>query len=308
MFPRYDEELVNSASDAMQRGLGIVGLMLLLWCSGGGARAEVAHHSLWRVTGKHNVVYLLGSVHMLKTEDSVLPEVAINAYHDAALLMMELDPTEMTAVDRQRSTWRLRMLPRGQSLARVLGPELYAQYQEQALPLGINADLLSRYQPWYVAMMMGQTQLARAGYDNEAGIDSQFGRMARSDGKPIIELETMREQLGFFARLSNLEQREYLHASLKETETLESDVADLVEAWKHGDTLAMEDAMREQREESPVLFRRLTIERNRRWLPRIVALLNRRQNALVVVGAMHLVSADGLIELLEARGYEVQQQ
>lgn len=292
----------------MQRGLGIIGLVLLLSCSGGAARAEAGHHSLWRVAGKHNVVYLLGSVHLLKPEDSELPAVSLDAYRDAGLLMMELDPAGLTADTRPRSTLRLRTLPRGQSLAKVLGPDLYAQYQAQVLPLGINTELVSRFQPWYGAMVMEQVQLARAGFDAESGIDSQFARLARIDGKPIIELETLREQLGFFARLSMTEQREYLRASLKDAETFESDTADMIDAWKHGDTAAIEQSMREQREESPVLFRRLIVERNRRWLPRIVALLSRRQNALVVVGAMHLVSADGLIEMLRAKGYDVQQQ
>ena len=291
----------------MQHGLRILGLMLLLLCSSGGARAEVEHHSLWRVAGRHNVVYLLGSVHMLKTDASTLPAVAIDAYHAADLLMMELDPTEVT-VDDQRAITRLRMLPRGRTLAKALGPALYAQYQAQALPLGINTDHLSRFQPWYAALILDQVALARAGYASDAGVDNQIASLARADGKLIIELETYREQLGFFARLSIAEQRKYVRASLEDTGTLESDAATLVDAWKQGDAAAMEEAMRDQHEESPKLFRRLTVERNRRWLPRIVDLLNRRENALVVVGAMHLVSSDGIVAMLQARGYEVQQQ
>lgn len=285
----------------------MLGLLLLLSCSSGGVRAEVEHHSLWRVAGRHNVVYLLGSVHMLKTVDSTLPAVALDAYRSSELLMMELDLNEVT-LDDQRSMARLRMLPRGRTLAKVLGSALYARYQAQALPLGVNADLLSRFQPWYAAMILDQVALARAGYASDAGVDNQIASLARVDGKRIIELETYRQQLGFFARLSMAEQRKYVRASLEDAETLESDAATLVDAWKHGDAAAMEESMRDQREESPKLFRRLTVERNRRWLPRIVDLLNRREDALVVVGAMHLVSGEGIVEMLKSRGYEVQQQ
>lgn len=291
----------------MPRRLSTLGLILLLACSSGGARAEVEHHTLWRVAGRHNVVYLLGSVHQLKTDDSTLPAVALDAYRSAQLLMMELDPTEV-AVDDQRGMARLRMLPRGRTLAKALGPGLYAQFQAQALPLGINADRLSRFQPWYAALILDQAALARAGYASDAGVDNQIASLARVDRKPIIELETLREQLGFFARLTIAEQREYVRASLEDGETLESDAATLVDAWRHGDSAAMEESTRDQREESPKLFRRLTVERNRRWLPRIVDLLNRRENALVVVGAMHLVSGEGIVAMLRARGYEVQQQ
>jgi uncharacterized protein len=49
-------------------------------------------------------------------------------------------------------------------------------------------------------------------------------------------------------------------------------------------------------------------DRNRRWLPQIEKLLAQGDNALVVVGAAHLVGKDGVIELLRDRGYTVEQQ
>jgi uncharacterized protein YbaP (TraB family) len=52
----------------------------------------------------------------------------------------------------------------------------------------------------------------------------------------------------------------------------------------------------------------LTTDRNRRWLPKIVALLGDDQDYLVIVGALHLVGSDGLVELLRRQGYHVVQQ
>jgi hypothetical protein len=47
----------------------------------------------------------------------------------------------------------------------------------------------------------------------------------------------------------------------------------------------------------------LTTDRNRRWLPRIVQLLNGDDNYLVVVGALHLIGHDGMVELLQRQGF-----
>ena len=44
-------------------------------------------------------------------------------------------------------------------------------------------------------------------------------------------------------------------------------------------------------------------ERNRRWLPKITQLLTGDDNCLVIVGALHLIGHDGLIEMLQRQGY-----
>ena len=45
--------------------------------------------------------------------------------------------------------------------------------------------------------------------------------------------------------------------------------------------------------------------RNRRWAARIAGLLGQDGDALVVVGALHLVGERGLPELLAAQGFRV---
>jgi len=55
------------------------------------------------------------------------------------------------------------------------------------------------------------------------------------------------------------------------------------------------------------MYQRLLVDRNRNWMPKIEALFARPGRAFVVVGAAHLVGADGLISMLRARGYTVEQ-
>jgi len=59
--------------------------------------------------------------------------------------------------------------------------------------------------------------------------------------------------------------------------------------------------------QEPQMYQRLLVDRNRNWIPKIEALFARRGRAFVVVGAAHLVGADGLISMLRARGYTVEQ-
>jgi uncharacterized protein YbaP (TraB family) len=57
----------------------------------------------------------------------------------------------------------------------------------------------------------------------------------------------------------------------------------------------------------PQMYQRLLVARNRNWMPKLEALFNRPGRAFVVVGAAHLVGPDGLIALLQAKGYRVEQ-
>jgi hypothetical protein len=55
------------------------------------------------------------------------------------------------------------------------------------------------------------------------------------------------------------------------------------------------------------MYQRLLVDRNRNWLPTLEALFSRRGRAFIVVGAAHLVGPDGLLQMLKAKGYAVEQ-
>jgi len=268
-----------------------------------GARADTAHHILWEVKGKHNTIYLLGSVHMLKAADSELPSVAMHAYAMSKILVMELDLNEVGADSALESGAELETLPEGQTLANAAGPQLYAKFLARAQPLGLQPEVLSHFQPWFAALMLQQLELSQSGFDPAAGVDEQFALLAQTDHKPVIGLETIDEQLGFFAHLSLEQQREFLRSTLEDASSAESETDAVVQAWQRGDTGKLEQLLRSGSNESPELYRLLTTERNRRWLPKITQLLTGDDNCLVIVGALHLIGHDGLIEMLQRQGY-----
>ena len=272
-----------------------------------GAHGEAARHTFWEVKGRNNTLYLLGSVHMLKPDDSLLPAEALHAYEQSKALVMELDLNDANAEALLGSGLESAMLPEGQTLGEVLGPELYATMVAHAKPLGLEPEIMARFQPWFAALMLEQTALSQSGFEAGAGVDEQFARRAQADHKPIIALETVEEQLGFFAQLPTEQQRQFLRATLKDLDTEASDAAVMVRAWQRGDSAELERLLRKESGDTPELFRMLTTDRNRRWLPRIVALLSESQDYLVIVGALHLVGSDGLIELLRRQGYSVVQ-
>jgi hypothetical protein len=99
------------------KSLAIAGLVLSL-CGAASARDR---HVLWTVAGKHNTVYLLGSIHVLRASDGGLPAVADAAYADAEHLVMEIDWTALAQPEALGTMpWRRF---RRQTLRSVLGED-----------------------------------------------------------------------------------------------------------------------------------------------------------------------------------------
>ena len=86
-------------------------------------------------------------------------------------------------------------------------------------------------------------------------------------------------------------------------------VLERVQPWRRGDAdtlwATMAVAMREQ---FPKLYYRINVARNDAWVERLEGKLQRpgTDDTLVVVGALHLLGEDGVVEKLRARGYEVE--
>jgi uncharacterized protein YbaP (TraB family) len=282
------------------RLIAVIGLscaFLPSWCLADG------HHIFWEVKGRHNTLYLLGSVHMLKPDDSALPPEALRAYTQSKTLVMELDLNGGGLEGSLAGETDMALLPEGQTLSMQLGPELYAKFKTHATAVGLDTDIVEHFQPWFAAVMLEQFQLGKAGFDASSGVDMQFAQRAQVDGKPIIGLETMTEQLSIFSTMSVQQQREFLRSTLDESDSDASETEEVVQAWKNGDTARLERLMRAQTQDSPELYRKLTVDRNRKWLPRIEQMLHDDDNYLVIVGALHLIGRDGVIDLLEHQGY-----
>jgi uncharacterized protein YbaP (TraB family) len=82
------------------------------------------------------------------------------------------------------------------------------------------------------------------------------------------------------------------------------DLGRLVTAWRSGDMRGLEKEFVKERAQAPALYDELLGKRNRKWLPHIEALLDGDQDYLVVVGTLHFVGRDGLLELLTRAGHK----
>ena len=97
-----------------------------------------------------------------------------------------------------------------------------------------------------------------------------------------------------------------LEQTLAELDEAETALSDMVAAWRDGELESLSAALLDEFDEFPGLYETLVTKRNRSWVPTLERMLADGRRHLVVVGALHLVGDDSVIELLRARGHDVE--
>jgi uncharacterized protein YbaP (TraB family) len=271
-----------------------------------GAQAG-AKHCLWRVRSATNTVYLLGSVHILQPGAFPLAAVIESAFASSTVAVFEVDLSAGASVDSALGALAAGALPEGRTLRDVVAPSTFQLAAQRARESGHDIAALERLRPWMVATTLALAELERAGYSPAGGVDRHFQERAAAAGMRIIALETLDEQLALFAELTPEEDEAFLVQTLRELAALIPQADALTASWQAGRTDEVEALLSEGFAAFPRLYQRLLVDRNRGWLPQIEAVLAGSERAFVVVGALHLVGEQGVVELLEARGYQVEQ-
>jgi hypothetical protein len=266
------------------------------------AHADSALHCLWELHGKHNTVYLLGSIHTLRASDYPLAPAVLDAYRGAKSLVMEINLDELDSAQVQAEMLSGATLSGGTSLHEVMGATRYAHAEVLARDVGLDLSMFDPYAPWFVAEAVSQMQLMQLGFDPSSGVEMYFLGRARADGKHIAGLETAHDQIALFESMPLATQADYLLSSLEQAHDLPKEVNDMVRAWEHGDTRWFESELKSDLGRDPGVYQSLLVSRNRKWIPRIERLLDDDENYLVIVGTAHLVGSDSVIEMLKKDG------
>ena len=267
------------------------------------AQAEPA---AWRVTGEDTgELLLLGSIHYLRQEDYPLPSNIDELYQQADTLVMELDLDDLDTLSVENLFVEAGTLPPGSSLQTVLTPAVYELAETRSAEFGLDLAFATRLEPWLVAITLMDLGMNALGFNASRGLEQHLLRRATSDGKQVLGLETLEDQIHVFDQLSIKEQEALLLQTLNEIDSADDAMDELLNAWRDGRVNTLANELTANFEDFPILYRHLVIDRNERWLDPLRQLLETGERYLVVVGALHLVGDDSVIELLQHQGLSV---
>ena len=286
----------------------VLGLALSCLALSASVSADGPLHALWELHGKHNTVYILGSIHVLRPSDYPLAPAVLNAYGNANSIYMEVNLAEIDSQRLQTELLASARLPEGKTLPVIMGDARYKHAQALAREVGIDLGIFDAFAPWFAAEAISQLQLQQLGFQPQSGVEMFFLERARADGKSVAGLETVHDQIALFDALSMDEQAAYLVSSLEEAHDLPKEVDAMVHAWANGDTQWFADQMKSEIGRDPLLYDSVLVARNRKWVPKIEALLNEDKNYLVIVGTAHLAGQGSVIALLKKDGIAAAQR
>lgn len=288
----------------------------LLAAAASASPAEPPVPLLWKVSGAEGSLYLLGSFHMLKPGDYPLSPDVDAAFDDAEALLFEMSPAEMASPALALEMGRAALRGDGTTLDGELPPELREAFGDWTArndtllrEQGMAPEMLQMFEPWFIALTVNMLDMTQAGFVAELGLDQHLAGAAEAAGKPAGGLETARQQIEFLDGMERTEQLQYLADALESARGGNEELAQLHAAWREGDPERVWGLVGEEmKSRYPELYRHINVQRNDAWLPQLEARLAApgADDTLVVVGALHLLGEDGLVEKLGARGYRVE--
>lgn len=266
-----------------------------------------AASSVWLVSNGEHRLYIGGTVHVLNAQDYPLPIEFDKAYAQADTLILETDMQKLESAEFQQLMLRELSYPKGQDLKQVLTTETYQALSEFCAVRGIGMQVINNFKPSMVTMMLTMVELQRLNFSG-TGVDKHYSLKAMADGKAQGQLETAEAQLAFIAAMGQGNEDALIRYSLRDMQDLPSFMNAMKAAWRKGDTAKLKRiALDSMQQEFPDLYQSLLVQRNNNWLPQIESMLTTKDTELILVGALHLVGKDGLLERLKASGYEVTQ-
>ena len=270
---------------------------------------ENQKHFLWKASSNGNTIHLFGSVHFGSNEMYPLPDIVNQAFDQSDALVVELNTNqvnkqEMALIMSQSGTY-----PEGDTIQNHISPETWEKLSNMAKSQNLDLQQIQQQKPWMISLSLAILAVQKSGFSPEFGIDQYF--ITGAEGrKPILELETLQQQLNLFNAFSAIEENRFLKETLDQLEQATSFFRSMLEAWQTGDTMRLQELTQSEIDSDPaakMLYDAIFVKRNHAMADKIVKLSQSGENYFVVVGAGHLVGAEGIVELLRAKGFEIRQ-
>jgi uncharacterized protein YbaP (TraB family) len=270
---------------------------------------------VWRVTNAKAPFYLVGSVHTLSEDDYPLPDPYEVALKEAKRFLFEFDPTQQAEFEKKLNA--AAKYPPGQDIRSKIHPELLAWLRQNILTINDDPrrgkksrvegfDRGLDYKPWWIA----QHLVDKSAYSNVTavpGLDDYFLARAQKMGREIGGLESVDEHVAVLGGLSDRDGEIMLRDALAPHNDGEAEFDRMRKAWRKGDTAALWAGDTRLRKRAPWIAARFVDERNRKWVPRIEAELERGKPTAIVAGALHFSGPNSIVRLLKKRGYKIEQ-
>ena len=263
------------------------------------AFAQTTENSLlWKISGKHlkQPSYLFGTIHIACNNGELLSSSVQNALEATERVVLEID---MDDPNMMQTMQKLSMNEGMKNFSTEMNEEdkalVDAFYMEK---YKVGLAQLGIMKPFVLLSMMYPSYLD---CEKQTAVEMLLIQAATKDKKEVLGLESVEYQIGVFDQIPVEEQIEMLVTSVKEFDKYKADFAKLTETYKAQDIVALFESFKQYPEYAKYEDIFLT-NRNKNWIAKIESFMEEKPS-FFGVGAAHLASENGVINLLREAGY-----
>jgi uncharacterized protein YbaP (TraB family) len=267
--------------------------------------ASTARPALWEVSDPDTKIYLFGTIHLLPKNYAWRSKALDRAIASSDTLVIETIVDPKNPAELVRELVRLGYADGLPPLANRIDPAKRPMLEAAIAKSGLPRPIFDRMRTWAAAFTLLGVQFKELGLQGEEGVENNLRTAFAAAGKPVGQLETNGEQLGFFNSLPEKAQRDLLDGAIETPTAAKDEFSNMLNAWSRGDVAAIARTFNEQLAGSPDLMDGLIRRRNVTWSSWIQRRLTAPGTVLFAVGAGHLAGPHSVQTMLERQGYQV---
>ena len=255
---------------------------------------------LWEISGKGltKPSYLFGTIHVICTTDMIMTEKMQDKLKSSEQLSLEID---LDAPNMMVTMLREVPMKNGATLKTLLSDEEYktvSNYFRQNLKMDLA--MVQNWKPMMISSLL-YTKVADC---TPQSYEATFMKMAKEQGKEVIGVETLEDQLAVFDKIPYRKQAEILMQGITEMDKSKKEFAQMIAAYQKQDLDGFEKIFKESSQGLDDFADVLLVQRNKNWIP-VIEREVKEKPTFFAVGAGHLGGEQGVIQLLRQQGYTV---
>ncbi|WP_196889265.1 TraB/GumN family protein [Aureivirga sp. CE67] len=266
----------------------------------GFAQGKLENSTLWKITGNglEKPSYLFGTIHIYCGEVPFDKE-DLEAMKNTNQLALEIDMSNPAKI--QQEVMQYSFLPAGKTVNDYLTPEQTTKIDSIfRAKVGMPFATFQTMKPLLVSTFITTQMLdckSTEGY--ETAILKKF------QGKQIFGLESVKDQMDAFDKMSIEDQAKSLVELADNPEQIKTYLEKMIEVYDSENIEELLKLMDEEESFNEEAAAALLDKRNQNWIP-VMEKMMKENPTFFAVGAAHLAGDQGVVNLLRKAGYKVE--
>ncbi len=263
--------------------------------------SQKATPAMWVVKDRDTTIYLFGTFHLMAPGIDWNHGKVKSAFESADTLKLEIANLDAEAPAIANLMATKGQLPAGQTIFDGLTEAQKTALSAIIAQSGFPPEAIQQMRPWMGSLILSLGLYQKLGLDPNQGVDKTLDGLARAANKPVEGFETGAEQIGFFANLTDDQQKAMLVSTIEDWDQATTMLNDMIDAWKTGNADKLGDLMNTSLRSQPELSKLILADRNKRWADWIATRMATPGTVFVAVGAGHLSGPDSVQAFLKQK-------